>query len=66
MTEFKAHLFICITMLVVMTAICLILGSMSASGTAYGVAMMLVGGGAAHLSSRVVMHYGSSGRRRQH
>lgn len=65
MTEFKAHLLICIAMLIVMTAVCFILGSMQASGTAYGVAMMLIGGGAAHLSSRVVMHYGPSGQHRQ-
>jgi hypothetical protein len=65
MTEFKAHLLICVAMLAIMTAICFIFGSINASGTAYGVAMMLVGGGAAHLSSRVVMHYGASGQQRQ-
>jgi hypothetical protein len=66
MTELRAHLLIGAAMLIVMAAVCVVLGSLNAGGTAYGVAMMLVGGGAAHASSRVVVHYGPSGQRRHH
>jgi predicted Na+-dependent transporter len=64
MTEFKAHLLIFAAMFVVMTAVCFGLASINAGGTAYAVAMMLVGGAAADTSSRVVMHYGEQRRRR--
>lgn len=65
MTEFRAHLIILAAMVTLLTIVCLLLGSMDASGTAYAVAAVLIGGVAADTSSRVVMHYGSSQRRRR-
>jgi uncharacterized membrane protein len=65
MTELKAHLLIFAAMLIVMTGVSFVLASVNAGGTAYAVAMVLVGGGAAHASSLVVMHYGSSRQRRR-
>jgi hypothetical protein len=65
MTETKALTLIFLTMLAVLTAVCFVLGAMDASGTAYAVAMVLVGGAAADGSSQVVMHYGPSRRRRR-
>ena len=65
MTEGKAIALIFVAMLIVLTGVCIILGSIHASGTAYGVATILVGGSGAHVSSLVVVHYGPSRRRRQ-
>jgi disulfide bond formation protein DsbB len=45
-------------MLIVMTGVFFGLASMNADGAIYAVAMMSIGGTAAHASSRVVMHYG--------
>jgi sugar phosphate permease len=64
-TETRAIILIFLAMLLVLTAVCLVLGAMNASGTAYAVAMVLVGGVAADASSQVVMHYGPSRRRRR-
>jgi hypothetical protein len=64
MTEFRAHLLILAGTLIVLTGVCLGLAAIDADGTAYAVAMVLVGGAGADTSSRVVMHYGSSKHRR--
>ncbi len=59
MSEAKAHLLIGASMLAIMVVVCLVLGSMHADGTAYGMATVLVGGAAAFASSLVVMHFDS-------
>jgi hypothetical protein len=59
MTELKAHLLVFVTALIVLAAICLALGAMQASGTAYAVATVVIIALAADTSSRIVMHYWS-------
>jgi len=66
MTEFRAHVLILAATLIVLGGACLGLATIDADGTAYAVAMVLIGGAGADTSSRVVMHYGPSRRRRRH
>ncbi len=66
MTEAKAIVLIFLAICIVMTGACVALGAMNASGTAYAVALVLVGGAAGHASSRVIVHYAPSRRQSQH
>jgi hypothetical protein len=65
MTEAKAIALIFLAMCIVMAAVCVGLGAVNASGVAYGVALVLVGGAAGHASSRVIVHYAPLRRQRQ-
>jgi hypothetical protein len=65
MSEGKALALVFGCMTVVLTGVCLVLNWMKAEGTLYGLAMILVGGAAAYVSSIVVMHYEPLRRRRR-
>ncbi len=62
MTEFKAILLVFVGAAILLLTACLALAAIDASGTAYGVAVILATALGADTSSRVVMHYGESGR----
>jgi hypothetical protein len=64
MAERTALVLVFVAMVVLATTAYLVLASVNASANALVLAYVLILGGAADTSSRVVMHYGSKRRRR--
>ena len=60
MTKGRAIVLIFLATLAVFIGVCFFLASFTKDGTAFGLAMILVGGAGAHASSLVVMHYSDS------
>jgi len=65
MTEVKALILGFIGMTLLTIATCLVLGALDASGTAWGVALVLLAGSGGFLLSLIVMHYAPPEHRRR-